>query len=117
VLQLRSLGYAADVAADGLEAIAALRRKRYALILMDVQMPEMDGLEATRRIRASQASGEPGFSRSLRIIALTANAMTGDRDACMAAGMDDFLAKPVRPAVLKEMLAKYLIAETDTVAA
>ena len=111
LLQLRNLGYAADLAVNGIEALAALRRKSYALVLMDQQMPEMGGIEATRLIRAAQAAGEPGFPLELRIIAMTANAMAGDRETCLAAGMDDYLAKPVRPDDLRDMLARYLAAE------
>jgi signal transduction histidine kinase/response regulator of citrate/malate metabolism len=107
-LQLRNFGYAADVVTNGLEALAALRRKPYALVLMDAQMPEMDGIEATRRIRRAQAAGEPGFPPDLRIVAMTANAMSGDRSACLAAGMDDYLAKPVKPDDLRVMLARHL---------
>ncbi|HSS35725.1 MAG TPA: GAF domain-containing protein, partial [Patescibacteria group bacterium] len=87
---LGKLGYEADVAVDGVEAIAALERSTYDLVLMDVQMPELDGLEATRRIRARWPDGRP------RIVAMTANAMAEDREACLAAGMDDYLAKPIR---------------------
>jgi signal transduction histidine kinase/chemotaxis response regulator CheB len=106
-LLLRSLGYAADVAANGLEVLAALRRHRYALVLMDAQMPEMDGLEATRRIRQDEAAAG-GFGRRIKIIAMTANAMSGDREACLAAGMDDYLAKPVKPEDLRATLQRYL---------
>jgi CheY-like chemotaxis protein/nitrogen-specific signal transduction histidine kinase len=88
---LGRLGYRADVANNGVEAIAALRRSRYDVILMDVQMPEMDGLEAARRICA-----EWPRDRRPRLVAMTANAMAGDREACLAAGMDDYLAKPIR---------------------
>ncbi|MGH7787774.1 MAG: GAF domain-containing protein, partial [Candidatus Binatia bacterium] len=90
ILLLESMGYRADVAANGVEAVEALNRLPYDLVLMDVQMPEMDGLEATRRIRADGPSPQP------RIVAMTANAMQGDREACLAAGMDDYLAKPIR---------------------
>ena len=107
-LQLRNLGYASDVVNNGAEALAALRRKPYALVLMDAQMPEMDGIEATRHIRRAQAAGEEGFPRNLRIVAMTANAMSGDRSACIAAGMDDYLAKPVKPEDLRVMLARHL---------
>jgi CheY-like chemotaxis protein len=116
MLLLRNLGYAADLATNGLEAIEALQRKAYALILMDAQMPVLDGLEATRQIRAAQALGTRGFPRHLRIVAMTANAMSGDRDACIAAGMDDYLAKPVRPAALRDVLAKYLAADDSNAA-
>ncbi len=85
------MGYAADIAGDGLEAIAALEADDYDAVLMDVQMPELDGLEATRRIRARWPD------RPLRIIAMTANAMEGDRELCLAAGMDDYVSKPIRP--------------------
>jgi CheY-like chemotaxis protein len=108
LLQLRNLGYAADIVANGREAITALRKKRYALVLMDAQMPEMDGVETTRQIREAQAAGDPDFPASLPIIAMTANAMSGDREVCLAAGMDDYLAKPVKPDDLREMLARYL---------
>jgi two-component system, sensor histidine kinase and response regulator len=107
LLQLRNLGHAADVAGNGLAALMALRRRRYALVLMDAQMPEMDGLEATRQIRQAEALGEPGFEHRVRIVAMTANAMSGDREACLAAGMDDYLAKPVTPGELRDMLLRH----------
>jgi CheY-like chemotaxis protein len=88
---LERLGYRADVAADGREAVEALRRQAYDLVLMDVQMPEMDGLEATRLIL-----DEWPPERRPRIVAMTANVMKEDREACLAAGMDDYLAKPIR---------------------
>ncbi|MBI2838948.1 MAG: response regulator [Acidobacteria bacterium] len=90
ILMLQRMGYRADVAANGLEAIDALQRQPYDLVLMDVQMPEMDGLEATRRIRH-----ELPADRQPRIIAMTANAMQGDRELCIEAGMDDYVSKPV----------------------
>jgi CheY-like chemotaxis protein len=90
LLLLQQLGYAADVAADGEETLAALRRQCYDVILMDVQMPGMDGLEATRRIRDEWPAEERP-----RIIAVTANALREDRETCLAAGMDDYLSKPV----------------------
>jgi len=117
LLQLRSFGYAADVAGNGLEALAALRRRRYALVLMDAQMPEMDGLEATRCIREAEAAGEPGFESRIRIVAMTANAMSGDREACLAAGMDDYLAKPVTPEELRDMLLRHFRPEAAPAAA
>ncbi len=85
------MGYRADVAANGLEAIQAIERQPYDLVLMDVQMPEMDGLEATRQICSRWQSAERP-----RIIAMTANAMQGDREMCLEAGMDDYLSKPIR---------------------
>jgi signal transduction histidine kinase/DNA-binding response OmpR family regulator len=99
LLVLEKLGYRADVAANGLEAIAALEQQQYDAVLMDVQMPELDGLDAARRICARW----PRESRP-RIIAMTANAMAEDRDACFAAGMDDYVAKPIRPDALAEVL-------------
>jgi CheY-like chemotaxis protein len=94
------MGYAADLAPDGLQAIEALERSEYDVVLMDVQMPELDGLEATRRIRARWTE------RPVHIVAMTANAMAGDRDACLAAGMNDYVSKPIRPAELAEALAR-----------
>ena len=87
---LQRMGYAPEVAGDGLEAIKALERDDYDVVLMDVQMPELDGLEATRRIR------EQWPDRGIRIIAMTANAMAEDRETCLAAGMDDYVSKPIR---------------------
>jgi CheY-like chemotaxis protein len=85
------MGFRADVAANGLEAIQAVERQPYDVVLMDVQMPELDGLEATRQICARwQSADRP------RIVAMTANAMQGDREMCLEAGMDDYLAKPIR---------------------
>ncbi len=98
---LSQMGYRADVAGNGLEAIQALERQTYDVILMDVQMPEMDGLEATRRICAQW----PRHQRP-QIIAMTANAMQGDREMCLAAGMDDYISKPVRPADLAAALER-----------
>jgi CheY-like chemotaxis protein len=90
LLALEDLGYGADVAANGREVLAALRRQAYDVILMDVQMPELDGLQATQRIRR-----EFGAERQPHIIAMTANAMQGDRELCLEAGMDDYVSKPV----------------------
>ena len=100
---LERLGYRADVAANGLEAVEAVLRQHYDVVLMDVQMPEMDGLEATRRIR--QLESESGSQR-LPIVAMTANAMRGDRELCMAAGMDDYVSKPIRVETLVKALSK-----------
>ncbi|HEX2099847.1 MAG TPA: response regulator [Candidatus Synoicihabitans sp.] len=105
---LDSLGFDAEVVGNGREAVAALRRRSFALVLMDAQMPEMDGLEATRHIREAQACGEPGFPPGLKIVAMTANAMSGDREAYLAAGMDDYLSKPVKAAALKAALERHL---------
>ena len=92
---LERMGYRADVAGNGLEAITAIEGSVYDVVLMDVQMPELDGLEATRRIRR-RWPGDTGP----RIVAMTANAMEGDREACLAAGMDDYVSKPIRPEAL-----------------
>ncbi len=97
---LAQLGYEAPVAGDGLQAIAALEGGEFDVVLMDVQMPELDGLEATRRIRARWPD------RRLRIVAMTANAMAGDREACLAAGMDDYISKPIRVAELTAALER-----------
>jgi PAS domain S-box-containing protein len=99
---LARLGYRADLAANGLEAVAAVQRQTYDIILMDVQMPEMDGLQATRQIKSRLAPGNPGPW----VIALTANAMQGDRELCLAHGMDDYLSKPLKPAELAAALAR-----------
>jgi GAF domain-containing protein/DNA-binding response OmpR family regulator len=97
---LEQMGYRADVASNGIEAIESVARQIYDVILMDVQMPEMDGLEATRRIVASDPASHP------RVIGLTANAMQGDREVCLAAGMNDYIAKPIRVSDLVEALEK-----------
>ena len=81
----------AFLASNGNEAIESVERQTYDVVLMDVQMPEMDGLEASRRITARWPDGQRP-----RIVAMTANAMAGDREACLAAGMDDYLTKPIR---------------------
>jgi CheY-like chemotaxis protein len=99
---LKRYGYQAEVAADGREALAAVERERYDVVLMDIQMPGMDGLEATRTIIARG----PAVARP-RIIGLSANAMTEDVQAALAAGMDDYLAKPITPLGLREMLTKW----------
>jgi PAS domain S-box-containing protein len=90
LLLLEKMGYSADVAVNGVEALEAVRRERYDIVLMDVEMPEMDGLEASRRIHHEWT----GKDRP-RIIAMTANAMQGDRETCLNAGMDDYLSKPI----------------------
>ena len=103
VLKLLSkLGHSADAVADGLEAVQANQRMAYDLILMDCQMPHMDGYEATAEIRKLR-----GEEAGIPIIALTANAMAGDREKCLDAGMDDFLAKPIQPKLLAETLNKW----------
>ena len=102
---LSKMGLRADVVANGREAVETLRTVPYDLVLMDVQMPEMDGLEATRAVRA----GEGGtLNRAIPIIAVTAYAMLGDREECLKAGMDDYIAKPVTPAGLSALVKKWL---------
>ena len=102
---LAQLGYRADLAANGLEVLDALRRQEYDMVLMDIQMPEMDGDEATRQIRAELlGSVEP--QRQPRIVALTAHAMGGDRERFLASGMDDYLSKPLRMTQLQEVLRR-----------
>jgi signal transduction histidine kinase/DNA-binding response OmpR family regulator/putative methionine-R-sulfoxide reductase with GAF domain len=96
---LQQMGYRADLAANGIEAVESVGRQAYDVVLMDVQMPEMDGLEATRRICERWGANERP-----RIVAMTANALQGDRDMCLAAGMDDYLTKPIRVERLVEAL-------------
>jgi CheY-like chemotaxis protein len=102
---LSRLGYRADVAANGLEVLASLRRQPYDCVLMDVQMPEMDGLEAARRIRHIPAS-ELAAGDQPSIIAMTANALREDRETCLAAGMDDYVSKPIQVAELIRALSR-----------
>ena len=93
---LQQMGYRADLAANGLEAVAAFERQRYDLIFMDIMMPEMGGLEAARVIREREQASTANPKSHVIIVAMTANAMQGDREKCLAAGMDDYIAKPVR---------------------
>ncbi|WP_447969454.1 response regulator [Nitrospira sp. M1] len=115
---LKKLGYQVDVAHNGLEALHAMNAKTYTLILMDCQMPEMDGYDATRTIRAQEAleaqremqGASPAHSRltpHIPIIAMTANTMNGDREQCLEAGMDDFLPKPISLETLDDMLRRW----------
>jgi CheY-like chemotaxis protein len=94
VRMLGKLGHTADIAPDGVQALNAINRKQYDLVLMDCQMPEMDGYEATRLLRKS--------GKNVRVVAMTANAMQGDREKCLEAGMDDYVSKPIR---LEELAA------------
>jgi len=96
---LEQMGYRADLASNGIEAIESVERQTYDVVLMDVQMPEMDGLDASRRICERWPP-----ERRPRIVAMTANAMQGDRDMCIAAGMDDYITKPIRVERLVEAL-------------
>jgi CheY-like chemotaxis protein len=98
---LQKLGYRATLAINGREVLKALESEPYDLVLMDCQMPEMDGYEATRHIRA-------GSGRQPRIVAMTANAMKGDEELCRAAGMDDYLSKPISIEKLKEAIERWL---------
>ncbi|HWA26213.1 MAG TPA: response regulator [Lacunisphaera sp.] len=112
---LHSIGYQADLAANGLEVLAAVERQPYDIILMDMQMPEMDGLEASRRL----VELYPQPETRPWIIALTANAMVGDRQLCLSAGMDDYLSKPIKKGELAKALenAAAIVAQRKTVAA
>ena len=103
---LEQFGCSVEVAGNGCEALEATDRTRYDLILMDCQMPEMDGFEATRRIRAREAAA-PGTPR-LTIVALTAHVLESDRQSCLAAGMDDYLSKPFTRLQLERLLARWL---------
>jgi CheY-like chemotaxis protein len=102
-LMLKNLGYSADLAQNGLQALLAIESAHYDLILMDCMMPEMDGLEATKRLR-----GLGGHYRNVPVIAMTASAFDDDRLACLTAGMNDFLSKPVNEADLASKLAFWL---------
>ena len=105
---LQQLGYNPDLAANGREVLGALDRAPFDFVFMDVMMPEMDGLEATRVLRKRQVAGDhPNLPGRLIICAMTAHAMAGDREKCLAAGMDDYLAKPVRPKDVRDMLEKW----------
>ena len=104
--QLEKLGCAVHIVSNGLQAVKALayNPERYALVFMDCQMPEMDGFEASREIRKAEVTS----GRHIPIIAMTANAMSGDRERCLAAGMDDYMAKPISRHVLREALDRWL---------
>jgi signal transduction histidine kinase/DNA-binding response OmpR family regulator len=103
VRMVERLGYRADVANNGVEAVTILQRVQYDAVLMDCQMPEMDGYEATRRIRSHEDAG-----RHVPIIAMTAAALAGDRERCLAAGMDDYLSKPVKLHVVAALLERWI---------
>jgi len=99
---LQKLGYAADLAANGMEVLDAMKRTAYDIIFMDCQMPELDGYETTRRIRAEQRVHIP------RIVAMTANAIRGEEERCLDAGMDDYLSKPVRIDELRAAIERWV---------
>ena len=99
---LEDLGHQVEIAEDGVQAVEMAAAQAYDLILMDMQMPRMDGLEATRHIRSQALHGRPP------IVAITANAFDQDRQACIDAGMDDFVTKPIVPDLLREVLRKWL---------
>jgi len=103
------LGFTADAVANGLEAISALKQVPYDIIFMDCQMPEMDGYEASRLIRLAEKESDVTWKSPVPIVAMTAHAMTGDREKCLAVGMDDYLSKPVRKADLQSALIKWLV--------
>jgi CheY-like chemotaxis protein/HPt (histidine-containing phosphotransfer) domain-containing protein len=100
---LKKIGYRADAVANGKEVLSALGKGSYDLILMDVQMPGMDGFEATAAIRRQEREG----GKHIPIIAMTAHAMKGDRERCLEAGMDDYLTKPIQPRSLIEVIGRW----------
>ena len=102
---LNAMGYVSDAVANGREALEALARLPYDLVLMDCQMPEMDGYEATRYIRSGKTAV---LNPNVPIVAMTAHAMSGDKEKCLTTGMDDYLSKPINPHKLKEMLERWL---------
>jgi signal transduction histidine kinase/ActR/RegA family two-component response regulator len=104
---LEKCGYRAEIVGNGRDAVAAVERQSYAAVLMDCQMPELDGYAATREIRSRE-----GDSSRLPIIAMTANSMAGDREKCLDAGMDDYVSKPIDSAELRETLARHATRET-----
>jgi two-component system sensor histidine kinase/response regulator len=103
VRMVEKLGYRADVAANGTEAVKILGDMRYDAVLMDCHMPEMDGFEATRAIRRNEPDG-----RHTPVIAMTASALSGDRERCLAAGMDDYISKPIKLHVVAAMLERWV---------
>jgi len=105
---LKKLDLRADAVANGVEALDALSTLPYDIVLMDVQMPEMDGLTATRQIRSPESAV---LNHKIPVIAMTARAMKGDQEICMAAGMDDYVTKPITLETLTAVLEKWLPAE------
>ena len=103
-------GYAADVAPDGHQALEKIAAQRYDLIFMDYRMPRLDGLETSRRIRSMERDTD---QPPARIVALTANAMVGDRERCLAAGMDEYMAKPIDLMALKALVERLLAEDSS----
>jgi len=117
-LMLEKLNCRVDVAGNGIEAVQMVDQIPYDLVLMDCQMPEMDGYKATAIIRQREQSLQGTIRESIKhlpIVALTANAMEGDRDRCLNAGMDDYLAKPIKQQLLSEMLDRWAPAEIESI--
>jgi len=116
VAQLKKFGCAVDVVANGLEVLDALPRTKYDLVFMDCQMPEMDGYEATRTIRKREQNRDQPcrWKVPMHVVAMTANAMQGDREKCLAAGMDDYISKPMRLAELRAALERCLKATSSS---
>jgi CheY-like chemotaxis protein len=106
LLMLAKLGFRADITANGIETMEAVQRQRYDILLLDVQMPQMDGLEVARRLRERW----PERRDRPWMIAITANAMQGDREACLAAGMDDYISKPINSNELAAALERAKLA-------
>jgi CheY-like chemotaxis protein len=111
VHMLEKMGHLVAVAQTGKEALDALRTGRFDLVLMDLQMPEMDGFAATREIRGAEQHGQG----HVPVIAMTAHAMKGDREECLAAGMDDYLAKPINSEELRQVIERVMTAQKESV--
>jgi len=110
VATLKKLGYSCDLADDGALAVELLKSKSYSMILMDCQMPNMDGFQATKYIREPES---PVLNHQIPIIALTANALVGDRERCIECGMDDYLTKPIKRAKLENLLNSFRLKEAE----
>jgi CheY-like chemotaxis protein len=101
----KKIGYNTDLAVDGMDALGKLKSEPYDIVFMDLQMPRMGGFEATKKIRQGKAHG---INHKIPIIAMTANAMKGDREKCLKAGMDDYLSKPIKVEAILSMINKWL---------
>ena len=112
-LLMQKVGYSIDVAENGIIAVDRVKNGKYSIVLMDVQMPEMDGIDATKAIREWESKTGTGH---IPIIAMTASAMKGDREMCLEAGMDDYVSKPLKPEILYETMKKWLGAPKESVA-